>query len=175
MGESIIWICSPTRWRYNMICFCTVIASLLVHFHSLQASAHHSRHPHGVGWQVRGGGRQRRREGRGPRQAQRRDVPHRSAQGGRCKMKPINAAGDSLQPNVLGRCASLESGPAPARSAQSARDGNSREWRGRAEPESGCKNGRVSRRDCKKRGALSNAISRSGALGVHNNTQARHP
>ena len=79
-------------------------------------------------------------------------------------MKPINAAaGDSLQPNVLGRCASLESGHAPARPAQSARDGYSREWRGRAEPESGCKNGRVSRRDCKKREALSNAISRSGA------------
>ena len=47
----------------------------------LQARARHPRNAHGVGRQVRGGGRQRRRQGRGPRQTRRRDVPHHSAQG----------------------------------------------------------------------------------------------
>ena len=66
--------------------------------------------------------------------------------------------------NVLGKFTSYERGDTHARSTQSASDGNSGEWRRRAEPESGCKNG-IESRDCKKLGALSNAISRRG---VHN-------
>ena len=68
--------------------------------------------------------------------------------------------------NVLGKFTSYERGDTRARSTQSASDSNSCEWRRRAEPESGCKNG-IESRDCKKLGALSNAISRRARRPQH--------